>query len=441
MHEEPVALRLRQRVDALGLERVLRGEDEERPREGARLAGDRHVPFAHRLEQRRLDLRGRAVDLVREHDVREQRAPLDREVLARRPPGAGPDEVGGHQVRRELQPGEVAAHGLRHRRHGQRLGQAGKALDQAVAVGEQADHDPLDEEVLTHDDLLDLEQGIGEQRRVIGARDGHRWGSGPGTGHWWSLRCPLGWEGGESADRAGAQVQGGAVLRAGRVRPATFTVSPGSCADTAACRASAEATACPSTAVSTSSCSMPARSAGDPGTTPATCAPAGALRAARDELDPQERGATDVDRARGAPVDDLPRDRPRLVDRDGEALGGRARVAGCRAGGRRRHDADDLSVGVHHGATGVTGHDGGIELDQPGQSLRRAVALVLHRDLLVEGAHRPGDGAGGPAARRRRCRRRPPRRPPSPSTTSRAARPSRPDAPFSRRTATSWVLS
>src|SRR2546422_11497966 len=53
--------------------RVLGGEHEERRREGMGLAGRRHLVLLHRLEQRRLSLGGRAVHLVRQHDIREHR--------------------------------------------------------------------------------------------------------------------------------------------------------------------------------------------------------------------------------------------------------------------------------------------------------------------------------------------------------------------------------
>ena len=54
---------------------------------------------------------------------------------------------------------------------GERLGQAGHAFEQAVAAGEQADHEPLDGPVLADDDLLDLEQGALEQAaRPVGRR-------------------------------------------------------------------------------------------------------------------------------------------------------------------------------------------------------------------------------------------------------------------------------
>ena len=45
--------------------------DEERLRQQTRVAVDRHLPLRHRLQQRRLRLRHRAVDLVDEQDVRE----------------------------------------------------------------------------------------------------------------------------------------------------------------------------------------------------------------------------------------------------------------------------------------------------------------------------------------------------------------------------------
>ena len=54
--------------------RVLRGDDEERIGQLARLALDGDLVLLHRLEQRALRLRRRAVDLVGEHDLREDRA-------------------------------------------------------------------------------------------------------------------------------------------------------------------------------------------------------------------------------------------------------------------------------------------------------------------------------------------------------------------------------
>ena len=66
LEHEAVDLRLRERVGALGLDRILRRHDEEGIGHGVRLAADRDLALLHDLEQRALDLGRRPVDLVRE---------------------------------------------------------------------------------------------------------------------------------------------------------------------------------------------------------------------------------------------------------------------------------------------------------------------------------------------------------------------------------------
>ena len=52
--------------------------------------------------------------------------------------------------------------------HRQRLGQAGHALQQHVAAGEQADQQPLEHRVLADDDALDLVQRLAQRAaRVV----------------------------------------------------------------------------------------------------------------------------------------------------------------------------------------------------------------------------------------------------------------------------------
>ena len=80
LQEETVELRLGKREDTLELDRVLGREHEERRRQRVRRPVDGDLPLGHRLEQRRLRLRHRAVDLVDEHDVREHRAGAELEV-------------------------------------------------------------------------------------------------------------------------------------------------------------------------------------------------------------------------------------------------------------------------------------------------------------------------------------------------------------------------
>ena len=95
----------------------------------------------HRLEQRRLRLRRRAVDFVGQHDVGEDRTGREHHLPAagRRvflhEVGAG--DVRRHQVGRELDARELQVEHARHRVDEQRLGQAGRADDQAVAADEQ----------------------------------------------------------------------------------------------------------------------------------------------------------------------------------------------------------------------------------------------------------------------------------------------------------------
>ncbi len=74
-------------------------------------------------------------------------------------PHARADDVAGHQVRGELEPGERAAGDVGQGAHGQGLGDAGHSLEQQVTAGEQPDQHPLDHHVLADQDPLDLEQG------------------------------------------------------------------------------------------------------------------------------------------------------------------------------------------------------------------------------------------------------------------------------------------
>ena len=81
VEHEPVELGLGQRIRPFLLDRVLRGQHEERLGQRMPPAADRHLVLLHRLEQRRLRLRRRAVDLVGQDHVGEDR-PLHKPELA-----------------------------------------------------------------------------------------------------------------------------------------------------------------------------------------------------------------------------------------------------------------------------------------------------------------------------------------------------------------------
>ena len=93
LEHETVDLRFRQRVGAIGLDRVLGGEDQERLIDPERLLGDGDLSLLHHLEQRRLNLGGGPVDLVREKKVAEDRAQLGRKVSLARVEHPGSDQV------------------------------------------------------------------------------------------------------------------------------------------------------------------------------------------------------------------------------------------------------------------------------------------------------------------------------------------------------------
>ena len=117
------------------------------------------MPFGHHLKQRGLHLGRCAVDLVGEDEVGNHRAELDVELLLALAVDPGTDDVGGHQVGRELDAGECAADHPGECLDRERLGNAGHAFQQDVALGKQANQHPLDELVLADDDPLDLIDG------------------------------------------------------------------------------------------------------------------------------------------------------------------------------------------------------------------------------------------------------------------------------------------
>ena len=148
LEEEPVELRFGERVGSFHLERVLGRQHEERRRQHVRRAGDGDRPLLHRLEQGRLGLGRGPVDLVGQDQVGEDRPALELEpadALGRLEHHVGADQVGGHQVGRELDALKLELEGVGQRADQQRLAQAGHALEQHVAAGDQGRQRLLDD--------------------------------------------------------------------------------------------------------------------------------------------------------------------------------------------------------------------------------------------------------------------------------------------------------
>jgi hypothetical protein len=119
----------------------------------------------------------RQVTIAGEQKVAEHRPERSGELAGLLVVDAGAHQVGGHQVGRELDPLELAAHGVGQRLHGERLGQARHAFDQQVALRQHGDHHAFQEPVLPDDDALDLVQDLFHQLRRGAV------GAGSGVGH------------------------------------------------------------------------------------------------------------------------------------------------------------------------------------------------------------------------------------------------------------------
>ena len=120
-----------------------------------------HAVLLHRLQQRRLRLGRRAVDLVGEHDVGEdrpvdeaERAPAGRVVLLE---DVGAGDVRRHQVGRELDAVEAAGSSTSASvEMSSVLARPGHADEQAVAAREQRGEQLIDHRLLADDALLHL---------------------------------------------------------------------------------------------------------------------------------------------------------------------------------------------------------------------------------------------------------------------------------------------
>jgi hypothetical protein len=139
LEHEAIHLRFRQRVGALLLDRILGRQHHERFRQFVRLPAQRDLPLLHRLEQRALHLGGRAIDLVGEHHVGEDRSSMGLERAGLVPVDLGADQIAGQQVGRELDAAEAGAERLGQRIDHHRLGDAGNAFQQHVTVAQQRD--------------------------------------------------------------------------------------------------------------------------------------------------------------------------------------------------------------------------------------------------------------------------------------------------------------
>jgi hypothetical protein len=153
---EPVQLGLGQRISALVLDRILRRDDHERRAQLVGLRVDRHLPLLHALEQRRLRLRARPVDLIGEHDVGEDRAGTEFEVAPLLIEDVDAGDIAGKQIGGELNAPEGAVHRPRDGLGEHRLADAGYVLDEHVTLRHQPHEGQPNLPALALDDAFDV---------------------------------------------------------------------------------------------------------------------------------------------------------------------------------------------------------------------------------------------------------------------------------------------
>ncbi len=103
----------------------------------------------------------------------EDRSGLELETTFLRSPDLGTGEVGRKQVGRELHAGEIRLQARGQRADGAGLGQAGRTLDEEMAVGQQGDQQAIDQGRLADDlgrqGLAQVAEGIVQAGQIVAA--------------------------------------------------------------------------------------------------------------------------------------------------------------------------------------------------------------------------------------------------------------------------------
>ena len=107
-HQETVELRLRQRIGAMMLHRILRRDHHERAGQGMRVAIDGDLPFVHGFEERRLRFGRGAIDLISQQEIAEDRPRLEFEYFFVSIINGYAQDVAGKHVAGKLQAMEAA---------------------------------------------------------------------------------------------------------------------------------------------------------------------------------------------------------------------------------------------------------------------------------------------------------------------------------------------
>src|SRR6266851_3880352 len=174
-HQETVELRFRQRIGAVMLDRILRGDDEKGLWKRERFAVHGDLRFVHGFEKSGLRARRGAVDFVSENDVGENRAGTKFKFARLGIVDADAENVAGEQVRGELDALKAAMKGFCESLRESGLADAGYVFDEEVAARKKGDERELNGFFLAvdgaRDGALELRDDLrGGSRHVLKTR-------------------------------------------------------------------------------------------------------------------------------------------------------------------------------------------------------------------------------------------------------------------------------
>ncbi len=160
--EETVELGFGERVSSFLLDGVLGCEYEEGSGERVREAADGDDSFLHGFEECGLGLGGCTVHFIGEYELGEDGAGLETELAGAAigsvdfVDNGGADDVGGHEVGRELDAAEGERHGGGEAADQERFADAGDALEEKMAANHDGNEGRFDGGVLADDGFADF---------------------------------------------------------------------------------------------------------------------------------------------------------------------------------------------------------------------------------------------------------------------------------------------
>ncbi len=165
--QKTIELRIGQRIGAGQVQWILSGDHEERLGQGVTDAVDGDLLLGHRLEQRALGARRRAVDLVGQQQLGKNWARMKSESTVALLVDRYAQDVRWQQVGSELKALEIQPQrgGERARQRG--LAEAGQILDQQMSAGQQAGERHIHLSRLAQHQSIHLCDGIGQRLTMM----------------------------------------------------------------------------------------------------------------------------------------------------------------------------------------------------------------------------------------------------------------------------------